>query len=554
VATAPPPTVDPASWELGSYAPQVDRQLANWTDAKASSRIWRGDPSFWPKANPADVRTRLGWLGLPTTEREELDRLRSFAQEVRNEGIQEVLLLGMGGSSLAPQVFAATFGPGMLSPKLRVLDSTHPDAVRAARTRLDLAHTLFVVSSKSGTTLEPNAFLEYFWEELRKASIDPAPRFVAITDPGTPLEALAKKRGFRQTFLADPNVGGRYSALTLFGLVPAALLGADVGGILVRARQMAEACGPEVPAEQNPGLRLGAALGALARAGRDKVTFVTSPGLRAFPAWAEQLIAESTGKSGTGIVPVADEVWPLDASMGADEVAVYVGLRSEANEELNAELDQAAIAGMPVLRFELAETIDLGQELYRWELGVASSGAILGIDPFDQPDVELAKELARQAMESTGSGAATAEPAALDGAIADELPDWLGQARTGDYVAVQAFLAPTAPCSLALQGIRTSLRMRLGLSTTAGFGPRFLHSTGQLHKGGPPTGLFLQLTDHPTEDLPVPGGRHTFGQIVRAQAQGDAEALRKAGRRLLTIDLGPSPLEGMKRLSEAIRG
>ncbi|HXQ48607.1 MAG TPA: phosphoheptose isomerase, partial [Thermoplasmata archaeon] len=457
-----------------------------------------------------------------------------------------------------PQVFASTFGrrPGYLG--LRVLDSTHPDAVRDLRDSLDLPTTLFVVSSKSGTTLEPNSFFRFFWQALAPLTPSPGRHFVAITDPGTPLERLARDRGFRRCFLAHSDVGGRYSALTDFGLLPAALIGVDVRGVLDRAHRMAEACAPVVGPAQNPGLRLGALLGELALAGRDKVTFVTSPALDSFPAWAEQLIAESTGKSGTGIVPVADEVRPLDPSLGPDRLVVYLRLKAESDPTREAELIEVERAGTPIVRYDLADRLDIAQEFFRWELGVASAGAVLQIDPFDQPDVELAKQLARTAMESASNLHATDSPERVPvddlPSLSEALGTWMGQAHPSDYVAIQAYLAPTASSVAGLRRVRTALRGRLGLSTTLGFGPRFLHSTGQLHKGGPPTGLFLQIVDRPTGDLDVPGADYTFGQVIHAQALGDAAALRKKKRRLLTVDLGLSGEDGLERLVEAIHG
>jgi transaldolase/glucose-6-phosphate isomerase len=555
--TVPAGGSPPTGSVLGENGPRVARRLADWAASAVPARIWAGDPTVWSGATPSSVTSRLGWLRLPETMRSRLPGILQMADEVRAAGFREVVLLGMGGSSLAPQVFAATFGTRPGFPRLKVLDSTHPDAIAALRDSLDVPTTLFLVSSKSGTTLEPNAFFHYFWQEAARARRDPGPQFVAITDPGTPLEALAHEEGFRQLFLADPTIGGRYSALTEFGLVPAALIGADVAGLVERAGRFAASCGPAVPATDNPALALGAAFGELARAGRDKLTIVTSPGLAAFPSWAEQLVAESTGKSGTGIVPVAGEVRPLDPRLGPDRTVAFLGFRSEADPAVAAALDAAERAGSPVLRRELADPLDLGAEMFCWELAVASAGAVLGIDPFSQPDVEIAKELTRHAMAGSGSGGA-AGPAADSDASAgppnrEALGRWMALARPGDYVSIQAYLAPTPAHDEALGSLRAALRDRLRLTTQLGYGPRFLHSTGQLHKGGPPSGLFLQVVDRPVRDVEVPAAGYTFGSVIRAQAAGDAAALRQKGRRLLTVELGGDPVGGLARLADAVR-
>ncbi|MGI0140490.1 MAG: bifunctional transaldolase/phosoglucose isomerase [Thermoplasmata archaeon] len=550
--------IDPEREQLGAYGASVTARLQAWEAASAGRRIWRKDPTFWPRADPKSVETRLGWLSLPEGMHGESAEFEEFAREIRDAGFVHIALLGMGGSSLAAQVYASTFGRRAGFPELRGLDSTHPDAVRAFLGALDLPHTLFVVSSKSGTTLEPNSFFRFFHEQVRGTRPDPGAQFIAITDPGTPLEALAHQQGFRRCFLATPDVGGRYSALTAFGLVPAALIGVDIGGVLDRAWRMAEGCASVVAVSANPGLELGATLGELGRAGRDKVTIVTSPGLAEFPAWAEQLIAESTGKSGTGIVPIAGEVRPFDPALGHDRVAVLLRLASEPVPVLEAALRALADAGEPTIHIELSDPLDIGQEFFRWEMGVASAGAVLGIDPFDQPDVEIAKELARRAMGSSAGSASTEAPVPSSvssvHALGEALRRWMGFAGPGDYVAIQAYLAPTVATQKGLDAVRAALRAKLGLSTTLGFGPRFLHSTGQLHKGGPATGLFFQLIDHPSADLAVPESGSTFGRIIRAQAVGDAAALRAKGRRVLTVDLERDASAGLALVRQVIDG
>ena len=543
---------------LGSYAPRVAARLETWDRTQASDRVWKKDPTFWPEADPKDVATRLGWLTLPQTMREQADDLRQFALEMREDGFEHAVLLGMGGSSLAPEVFARTFGSAPGFPDLTVLDSTHPDAV-GSRIRSETApRTLFIVSSKSGTTLEPNAFFRYAWSRLVAVNHEPGGNFVAITDPGTPLEALAERRKFRRVFRATPDVGGRYSALTSFGLVPAAVVGHDVRQLLDPALRMSERCGPSTRASVNPGLVLGATLGELALAGRDKIVFLTSRGIHSFPSWTEQLIAESLGKRGRGIVPVPDEPHPTDPLGGRDAVLVDVRLRAETDNEVDSAIDKAASAGTPVLRFAIDRAEELGQEIFRWEMAIASAGAVIGVNPFDQPDVELAKELAREAMKpaEAGSAPSASAPSPLGTAAPEELhravSAWLGLARPGDYIAVQAFLSPTDPVFAEIRALSERLRVRARLATTVGIGPRFLHSTGQLHKGGPPSGMFLQLIDRPARDLEVPEMAITFARILRAQADGDALALLEKQRRLLRIDVGTDAPHGIRALADAV--
>ncbi|MCI4335475.1 MAG: hypothetical protein L3K04_07620 [Thermoplasmata archaeon] len=547
----------PTGWELGEAEAWVAARLARWGEQDAAGAVWRKEPGFWPAAPPEEVPARLGWLTLPQGMGAQLDRILSLAKEVRGSPIERVLVLGMGGSSLAPGVFARTWGVTPGFPRLEILDSTHPDAVLAAARSASLERTLFIVSSKSGTTLEPNSFFAYFWHRLGDRATQRGSQFVAITDPGTPLEQLATAHGFRACFSAPPDVGGRYSALTEFGLVPAALAGVDIRRLLQRAREMAEGCSPAVGAARNPGLQLAAALGELAVHGRNKVTFVASPALGAFPAWAEQLIAESTGKQGQGIVPIAGEVAPFERTHAADRVIVELKLRSEGGGELEGGAAKAREAGIPVLRFQLEDLDELGAEFFRWELAVAAAGPILGIDPFDQPDVELAKELARKALSGPAGGASAEVPLVrVDGswAFTSGLTRWMDSANVGDYLAVQAFLAPAEATDRLLHELREALRRRLRVSSTLGYGPRFLHSTGQLHKGGPATGLFLQLVDEPAEPVPLPEGHSSFREIIAAQAAGDAMALQQRERRILRIQLGADPAASLRSLSAFVRG
>jgi len=550
--------IDPQVWNLGPAAKSVELRIQSWQDAHVGDRLWRGDPTLWPAAAAPDVADRLGWLRLPETMRDALPALLKFAEEVRADGTRHVVVLGMGGSSLAPNVFRRIFGPREGYPELLVLDSTHPDAIREVQSRIDPRHTLFVVSSKSGTTTEPLSFHRYFWEVLRAAGEAPERRFIAVTDPGTPLEKLAQDLKFRATFRALPTVGGRYSALTMFGLVPAALCGVDVLTLLDRARTMGAACAPSIPVPENPALRLGATLGELATHGRDKLTFYASPSFAPFPDWIEQLVAESTGKTGKGIVPIVDEPMLAPEVYGPDRLFVEIEEGDGVNAALASHTARLEAAGHPVVRLRARELVDLGQEFFRWELAVASSGMILGIDPFDQPDVELAKELARRAMAPAAPGAPTPEVETVAGgdpaALSNAVRAWLATCRPGDYAGIQAYLAPSAETWSALEAIRRRTLERMHVATTLGYGPRFLHSTGQLHKGGPNTGLFLQLVDTPRQDLEVPGAGYTFGQLIRAQSLGDYQALRHKGRRVLRVDLGTDVAGGLGRVREALDG
>lgn len=535
------------SLQLGEYQPRVERRLRAWETIGFVWRLWKKDPTLWSRDPHApEVTDRLGWLDLPETARARVAEWQAFADEVRGEGFGYVVLLGMGGSSLAPEVFQRTFGSAAGSPELIVLDSTHPEAVRAVERRLDLRRTLFLVSSKSGTTVEPLALLRYFWSRTHGEGR----RFATITDPRTPLERLAAEWGFRRIFLAPSDVGGRYSALSDFGLLPAALIGVRIGEILESSRRMAAACAPDRPPQENPGLVLGAALSELALAGRDKLTLFTSPALESFPEWIEQLVAESSGKDGQGIVPVAAEPLGLPDTYGPDRVFVWLALQGDREP---AVLESLALAGHPVIGIRLGRLEDLGGEFFRWEFATASACAALGIHPFNQPDVQLAKDLARHAIEQ-GTVPDSPQPLAAGDVerLGAALHELLATARPGRYLAFQAYLAPSQEITDALNGMRRVLRDRLRVATTSGYGPRFLHSTGQLHKGGPDTGLFLQFMDEPSQDLEVPDARYTFGQLLRAQADGDAAALWRRGRALVRVHLGRDAAAGLHCVEEAI--
>jgi len=536
-----------SSRSLGGVGGAVEDRLAAWRSERVVQRLWARDSRLWPSEDGADVANRLGWLDLPTVGADHLDSFTSLADEVAAAGIDRVVLLGMGGSSLAPEVFQATFGSAAGRCRLRVLDSTHPAAVAGVAAGLEPERTLFVVSSKSGTTVETLSLFRFFWRLACEALAEPGKHFVAITDPGTPLEQLASDRRFRRLVLAPPDVGGRFSALSAFGLVPAALIGVDLERLLDGARAMAEACHHVA---DNPAAELGAALAELALAGRDKLTFLASPGLASLPDWLEQLIAESTGKDGLGIVPVVRERPGRPEAYGADRAFVALGLGGEA--PTGPDLGALENAGHPVIATVAEGQEALGGELFRWEAAIALAGCALGIQPFDQPDVQLAKKLARRSMagEAGAGGAPGVEVG--DPGLAPVVERWRELARPGDYLAVQAFLAPTPELSRSLDGLRESLAAGGNLATTVGWGPRFLHSTGQLHKGGPDSGLFLQLVDCPSLELAVPETDYGFGRLIAAQADGDLAALRQRGRRVLRVDLGENAAAGLERLAALV--
>jgi len=524
---------------------------AQWEEERVLERLWARDPTLWAHPSAPEVRDCLGWLTLPERMEGVVARVQETAHQAQEEGVERVVLLGMGGSILAPEVLRRVFGPRPGHPDLWVLDTTHPSAVLALARSLDYRRTWFVISSRSGTTVETLSLFAFFWAECARLA-EPGPRFLAITAPGSPLVRLAEEHRFREIFLAPPTVGGRFSALSVFGLLPAGLLGVDPLSLLEEAARMMEASTPCTSAREAPPGVLGAFLAETARAGRDKLTLLTSPTLSAFPAWVEQLVAESLGKEGKGIVPVLEEP-PLDPSAyRPDRAFVLVTLAGE--EEAPARHGRAlAEAGHPVLHLRLPRLTALGREFYRWEVAVALAGARLGVYPFNQPDVEGSKERARRGM--TQGGAIEPPPdevRAEGGDLAPALARWLGESREGDYLAVQAFLAPGPEVEPLVWDLVEALRARTGLAVTMGWGPRFLHSTGQLHKGGPNTGLFLQLVDEPPEDAEVPGRGYTFGALIRAQAIGDYEALRQRGRRVLRVNLGRDAGAGLTALLQAL--
>lgn len=547
-------------------ASAVAARLAGWSDERVAERLWARDGSLWAAAGkrPEEVAAWLGWLELPAVMRGQIGELERIAREVRADGYARAAVLGMGGSSLAPELFGRVFGDAMGAPppgsdglELRILDSTHPDAVRGFREWAESGRTIFCVSSKSGSTTEPNAF------HAAMSAHAPALDFIAITDPGTVLADLARSQGFRAIVEGPPDVGGRYSALSVFGLLPAALHGVDLGDLLSRAMQMADAC--RRPAAENPGLRLGAAIGEAALAGRDKLTILTSPRLASLGDWIEQLVAESTGKAGRGIVPVVGEPIGSVDDYGADRQFVFITLADDTDPTWLRLAGELEALGHPGIHVELADPLEIGAEFVRWEVATAAAGILLGIDPFDQPNVQEAKDATSALLDAYRRDGALPQPAPLvaepgiaaygePAALGDDpvtvdgaLRALLGSGSDGDYFALLAYL-PADPATVErLQRMRALVRDTAGLATTLGFGPRFLHSTGQLHKGGPPSGVFLQLTGEPRRDLPIPGWPESFATLIAAQAAGDLAALQRRGRRVLRLHLA-DPAAGLVRL------
>ena len=533
-----------------AVAERIEARLRQWETDGFIERMLERDPTLWAPRGTPEIENRLGWLDLPARMAPRIGDLAQFGRDVASEGFTDAVVLGMGGSSLAPEVFQATFGNAPGHPRLSVLDSTHPAAVTALADKLDLSRTIFVVSSKSGTTTEMLSFFHYFWAKLTEIGVNPGPHFVAVTDPGTPLEKLAAERGFRRVFSAPTDVGGRYSALCEFGLVPAAIIGVDVGELLATVQSASS----EPDDEINRALRLGATIGECALAGRDKLTFITSPSLRSLPTWIEQLIAESTGKHDAGIVPIDQEPGWDYPDYGHDRVMVYIGLRSEPEQEKREAARQLAPGWAHVAQI-IEDTHEISRLMMRWEIATAAAGAVLGINPFDQPDVQLAKDLAREAMAGGGSSANAGRVISIDDAdLESAAADWLASISSSDYVGLHVYLAPDDATDEAVRRLRAAIGRRANVATTAGYGPRFLHSTGQLHKGGANNGVFLQIVDDAAaNDVPVPETDYTFGQLIAAQSAGDAGALIQRGRRLLRVNMGADARAGLERLVMSFR-
>ena len=552
----------------------VEAALDDWDTEDKVRRLWERDASLWTNG---DEGKWLGWLSIVDEQQRSIRRFPNFSLEVKDAGFSHILLLGMGGSSLCPEVMSRSFGKIEGFPALHVLDSTDPAQIKTLENKIDPANTLFIVSSKSGSTLEPNIFKQYFFDRVRQVVGDDevGNRFIAITDPGSKLRQEAEADRFRKIFLGVPSIGGRYSALSDFGLAPAAAMGVDVAKFLDRTHEMVKVCGADVSARNNPGVILGALLGVAHNQGRDKTTIIASPGIHDLGAWLEQLLAESTGKSGKGLVPVDREPTASPETYGDDRVFVYLRLDADADAEPDVAMEAIKDAGQPIVRIAVDDVYNLGQEFFRWEIATAVAGSIIGINPFDQPDVEASKLATRKLTgEYEENGSLPAETPIFEGdgikLFADErnatalneaasessLHGYLKAHRDrlaeGDYFALLAYVEMNDNHETSLQSMRRAVRDRRRVATCLGFGPRFLHSTGQAYKGGPNTGVFLQITCEDAFDVPVPGQKYTFGVVKAAQARGDFEVLAARGRRALRVHLGADVKSGLQQLQTAI--
>jgi glucose-6-phosphate isomerase len=547
----------------------VEATLDDWQAAGKIGKLWAGDASLWTNSYE---NKWVGWLSIVAEQQSNIRRFTNFAAEVQDAKFSHVLLLGMGGSSLCPEVMRESFGKLDGFPELHVLDSTDPAQVKTIENSIDLTKTLFFVSSKSGSTLEPNIFKQYFFERASQVvGDDVGNRFIAITDPGSKLRQAAETDRFRKIFLGVPSIGGRYSALSDFGLAPAAAIGVDVPKFLNRTGKMVAACGPESDAFDNPGVILGALLGIAHKQHRDKVTIFASPGIHDLGAWLEQLLAESTGKNGNGLIPVDREAPASPETYGGDRLFVYLRLESAPSPEQDAAIEAIKQARHPVVQISVGDVYGLGQEFFRWEFATAVAGSVIGINPFDQPDVEASKIATKKLTEEyerTGSlpsetpmfeaegiklFADESNSSALNRTVSDRsvngyLKAHLDRLKAGDYFALLAYVEMNQSHEQALQSARHAVRDSKRVATCLGFGPRFLHSTGQTYKGGPNSGVFLQITCDDANDLQVPGQKYTFGIVKAAQSRGDFEVLSERGRRALRVHLGADVAAGLARL------
>jgi len=556
----------------------VKKNVNEWRASGKVRRLWEHDASLWTSEDEANW---LGWLGIVDEQLAAVGPLKAFADEIKSGGFSDILLLGMGGSSLCPEVLALTFPQTPGFPRLHILDSTDPAQIRNTEKKVNLAKTLFIVSSKSGGTLEPNIYKQYFFERVQQTvGADKAgSRFIAITDPGSKMQQVAERDHFRHIFYGLPSIGGRYSALSNFGIIPAAAMGLDTGRFLQRTKEMVEACKAWTPIEQNPGVMLGLVMGAAAKLGRDKVTLITSPAIADLGAWLEQLLAESTGKLGMGLIPVDREDLGAPEVYANDRLFAYVRLESAPDRAQDDAVDALEKAGQPVVRIALSDIYDLGQEFFRWEVATAVAGSIIGINAFNQPDVEASKIVTKQLTseyESKGSlpaekpiveeagfklftdeknAADLAKAAGSDsgGALKNYLRAHLARLGAGDYFALLGYVEMNAEHESLLQNLRMMVRDRKRVATVVGFGPRFLHSTGQAYKGGPNSGVFLQITCDDAQDLQVPGQKYTFGVVKAAQARGDFQVLADRKRRALRVHLGSDVEAGLARLTELVQ-
>jgi transaldolase/glucose-6-phosphate isomerase len=554
-----------ATVALGSYAASINQTLADAQAAGVIERIWNRDASLWKEdeSHRKIIANSLGWLTVAREMAGVASDLSDFAGAIESAGFKQAMVCGMGGSSLCPEVLRRTFGPQKDFPELLVLDSTDPDAINNFKKKVDVGHCLFVIASKSGTTTEPNAFHRYWYNEVAQTTKTPGDAFVTITDPGSQMAETAKSEGFRRIFLNQADIGGRYSALSYFGMVPAALMGLDVARLLRQTQPMVDRC--RVAASTNPGALLGSVIASCALAGRDKLTIVTDDGLAALGLWIEQLIAESTGKEGHGIVPVVGESLGAPATYGNDRVFVSISV-GEPAAEMNGKLKDLESAGHPVVYRNLTDLYDLGAEFFLWEFATAFAGWRLGIDPFDQPNVQESKDATKTILERFASAGKLAEqsPLAADdpltiyggatngGTVTEVLGEQCRRVHPGDYVALLAYIEETDETTAALQSLRNTISKLTGCATTIGYGPRFLHSTGQLHKGGPDSGVFIQITAPDKVDFAVPHAPYSFSVLKDAQALGDFQSLIKHGRRAVRVDLGNDVLVGLNKLREVL--
>jgi transaldolase/glucose-6-phosphate isomerase len=558
------------------YESQVSAAYKDLDKNDFPARLWKKDATLWSKdANVQQaIKSGLGFLNVPETMAERVKELASFADEVRNAGFRDVVLLGMGGSSQSAELFATTFSSSPGYPKLHTLDTTVPETIRSLDRNIDITKTLFVVASKTGETVETLSHFSAFFDRVKSKSSNPAgSHFVAITDPGTKLAAIAKENKFRRVFLNPPDIVGCYAVLSYFGLVPAALIGMDVATLVDRAIRMTHSSAGCVRVEENLGVSLGAALGALKKAGRDKLTFIISPAISAFGLWVEQLVAESTGKNGIGIVPVCDEPAVDAKSYGKDRVFVYLKLSNGADAAQDAEFEAVKKAGIPTVQITLSDKIDLGEEFMRWEIASATAAAVIGVDPFTQPGVQESKDNTSRILAEFArskkfpSQAPTAENGKLalfSGETARDamkggkdframLGAFMNLAKPGDYFATMAYVSPNPTVDKEIAAIRKAVIERYGVATTFGYGPRCLHSTGQLHKGGPNTGLFLQITQEHREPVAIPGASYDFAQLNQAQYLGDFQSLEAHGRRVIRVHLaGHDPIDAIEALRQEI--
>jgi transaldolase/glucose-6-phosphate isomerase len=550
----------------------VKASLEDWKKSNKVRRLWQRDASVW---TGADEDKWLGWLTIVDEQLAHIDALKSIAADIRNAKFKHALLLGMGGSSLCPEVLRLTFGKIKGYPELHVLDSTDPAQIKAIEKKVDLKSTICIVSSKSGSTLEPNIYKQYFFEQVKKkvGEKEVGNRFIAITDPGSKMQTVAENDKFRKIFFGDPSIGGRYSALSNFGMVPGSIMGIDIPKFLKITAEMVKACGADTAADANPGVILGAILGAGAVNGRDKTTIIASPGIYDLGAWLEQLLAESTGKIGKGIIPIDRETLAKPAVYGNDRVFAYLRLETKPSKAQDAAVAALEKAGHPVVRISIPNIYNLGQEFFRWEIATAVAGSIIGINAFNQPDVEASKietkkltseyeEKGKLPPESPffeGNGiklyADEKNAAALKGGstLTDVLQAHLGRIHDGDYFGVLGYITMNDANEKAMQQMRLAVRDKKKVATVLGFGPRFLHSTGQAYKGGPNSGVFLQITCDDAVDLPVPGQKYTFGVVKAAQARGDFAVLAERGRRALRVHLGKNVAKDLAKLNSAVQ-